>query len=257
VLVSLLLTSQAQAYEIATEFSAIAVQKVPPRPEFRAKMYVSKHAVRTDSTLNSISVIEIVNTKKQIRWLLVPKDKVYLQQKRELPSTSTGVSKSKSVKPCAGLPQTTCRMLGKESINGRETEKWEFVVERGGKSQRSLHWIDIERNMPVREFFPDGTISELVFKGKEKLNNRKTEKWELSVTHTDGQKVRSLQWYDPELMMTIREEMQGGFVRELRDIKTGSQDKKLFEVPPGYRKIDQLPAYLLPPESGPRPGYNY
>ena len=39
------------------------------------------------------------------------------------------------------------------------------------------------------------------------------------------------QWYDPELKIAIREELPGGYIRELRDIKTGKQEKDLFEIP--------------------------
>ena len=252
VVTGLLLAGFSQAYEVAKEFSATAVQKVPARPEFIAHMYISKEAVRTDSSLNNVPVIEIINTKKQVRWLLVPKDKIYLQQKSVTPASST--NKSKSKKPCEGLPQTTCNLLAKEKINNLQTEKWEFVINSGQQPQRSLHWIEVERRMPVREMFPDGTMTELVLLGKEKMNNRNAEKWGMTVTHANGQQVHSKQWYDPELKMTIREEMQGGFVRELRDIKPGKQDKKLFVVPTDYKKVEQMPAYLLPPQAVTPPG---
>lgn len=246
VLVGLLVANLAQAYEVAVEFSADAVQMVPARPEYHARMYVSKHSVRTDSVLNNTPVVEIVNYKKQTRSLLVTKEKVYVQQKSNKPMTaiSSGISRSK--KPCTGLPETTCKMLDKEKINNRQTEKWEFVVKRNGQDYRSLHWIDVERKMPVREFFPDGTVTELVLQGKEKMNGRSTEKWIMRVIRADGHKMSSTQWYDPELKISIREEMQGGFIRELRDIKTGKQDKKLFEIPVGYKKVEQLPEYLMP-----------
>lgn len=252
-LAGLLVTDMTLAFEVAVEFSATAIQTVPARPEFQAHMYVSKHAVRTDSKLNNIPVIEIVNSKSQTRSLLVPKDKIYIQQKSNKTSSIDIGGKSASKNPCKGLADTTCKKLGKEKINDRQTEKWEFVVKRDGQSYRSLHWIDVKRRMPVREFFPDGTVTELLFKGKEKMNGRQTEKWLMQMTRADGQQMTSTQWYDPELKMSIREEMQGGFIRELREIKTGKQDKKLFKVPTGYTKVEQLPGYLKPQQPSVRP----
>ncbi len=234
------------AYEVATEFSADAVQKAPARAEYKARMYVSKNAVRTDSMINTTPVTEIINTAKHTRVLIVPKEKVYLQQPYQ--DSRTGSTNDKSAKkPCTGLPDTTCKLLGKEKVNNRQTEKWEFVINRNGQIFRSLHWIDVKRKMPVREFFPDGTVTELILKGTEKMNGRQTEKWSMQTTRADGQQLSSLQWYDPELKISIREEMPGGFVRELRNIKTAKQDKKLFAIPAGYKKVQQLPVYLLPP----------
>ena len=254
VLASLLVVNTTLAYEVTIEFSADAVQRAPSRPEYHARMYVSKNAVRTESVLNNTPVIEIVNSKEQMRWLLVPKEKVYLQQKRGKPPTATDSNKSASTVPCKGLTDTTCKMLGKEKINNRQTEKWEFIVKRNGQDYRSLHWIDVKRRMPVREFFPDGTVTELVLEGSEKMNGRQTEKWRMQMTRSDGQQMVSTQWYDPELKISIREEMQGGFIRELQNIKTGKQDIKLFTVPTGYKKVEQLPGYLMPPQSAVHPG---
>lgn len=249
---ALLAGNNVSAYEVVQEFSAEAIQKAPARPDYRAHMYVSKDAVRTDSVINNIPVSEIINSKSRTRLLLVPKDKVYLQQKA---SAKTGNTKqTKSGKPCDGMTNTTCKSLGKESINNRQTEKWEFVVNRNGQVYRSLHWIDVKRNMPVREFYPDGTVTELIIKGKEKVNGRATEKWLMQTTRADGQQISSTQWYDPELKMSIREEMPGGFVRELKNIKTGKQDRNLFAVPKGYKKVEQLPDYLMPQQPAVRPG---
>ena len=251
VFVSLLVSSSAQAYEVAVEFSADAVQTTPGQSEYHARMYVSKNAVRTDSILNNTPVIEIMNSKNKTRSLLVPKEKVYVQHHS---NESMKETKSGSKKPCDGLIDTTCKMLVKEKVNNRQTEKWEFVVKRNGQDYRSLHWIDVERQMPIREFFPDGTVTELLLQGKEQINGRKTEKWVMQVTRADGNKMSSIQWYDPELKISIREEMQGGFIRELRGIKTGKQDKKLFSIPDGYKKIEQLPGYLMAQQPVIRPG---
>ena len=247
----LLLTGAVAAFEVAVEFSAEAVQRAPMSPEYHAKMYVSKDAVRTESTINDIAVVEIVNIKEQNRILFVSKEKIYMQQQRPSVDTTKDISKS----PCAKLPGTTCKKLGSETLNDRRTEKWEFSVERNGQPLRSLHWIDIENRMPIREFYPDGTVTEMTMQGKEDIQGRKTEKWAMTIMHSDGQSRTSMQWYDPELKIAIREEMEGGFIRELRNIKTGKQDRQLFYVPAGYTQVDELPAYLMsPPRAAGYPG---
>ena len=240
------LANTGMAYEIAVEFSADAVQKSPARPDYRARMFVSKDAVRTESMMNNVKVVEIINSKNGTYWLLIPEQKLYLEQQRGPTEPARTKHKSANATPCAAMPNTKCRLLSKETINQRQTEKWEFSVERDGQQYRSLHWIDVERKMPVREFFPDGTLSELQLVEMEMINQRKTEKWIKLITGKDGRQSQSTQWYDPELKLAIREELPGGFFRELNNIKVGKQDKKNFRVPADYIKTDRMPENLLP-----------
>ncbi len=244
ILILLLFSGQGMALDVATGFSAQAIQKAPMRKDYRAMMYVSNDAVRTESFINSIPVVEIVNSHKNYRVLLVPKEKIYLQQLNNPHLKNAGLEKSTEMKPCARLMNTSCIKLAIETINDRKTEKWQFTVKKNGKSYNSLHWIDAEYRMPVREFFHNGTVMELIMLGEEMLYGRKTEKWTMLITHPDGQKISVTQWYDPELKITTREEMPGGFVRELVHIKTGKQDKNLFDIPAGYTQVDKLPDYL-------------
>ncbi|MBI1424680.1 MAG: hypothetical protein GC149_14635 [Gammaproteobacteria bacterium] len=245
-LIGLGFTTAVYAIDVVKEFSAMAVQQAPGKPAFQAKMYVSKNAVRTDYKINDTNVIEIVFPQRHLQVLLVPGEKIYLESENK--TSVTAAEKNTSDKnPCAGRPDTECKSLGKETINNRETEKWEFLTKRNGRTFRSLHWIDVQRHMPIREFLPDGTVTELKIVGRDKMDGRDTEKWLFQITRADGQSVTSTQWYDPELQMAIREDMPGGYLRELRDIKTGDQKKSLFEIPKDFHKVEQLPAKLRPP----------
>lgn len=228
------------AYEVALEFSATAVQIAPGRPDVQKKMYVGKDMVRTESELNNTQLIEITKTKEQLRLFIVPSEKVYMQQKGSGPVISVTPDKLASENPCAGMRDTSCKLLSTEKINNRPAEKWEFTAIQGDQVYLSLHWIDVEHRMLVREFFPDGTFTELTPLGTETINGRHTEKWLWQTSGPGGLGNSATQWYDPELKIAIREEMQGGFIRELRDIKTGKQDSSLFEIPAGYRQVDHL-----------------
>ncbi len=228
------------AYEVAVEFSATAVQIAPGQADNKKKMYVGKDMVRTETVLNNTLLIEIAKTKEQLRIFMVPEDKTYMQQKGSGPAISVAPDESASTKPCAGMRDTNCKLLGTEKINKRQAEKWEFTANQGGQVYLSLHWIDVEHRMLVREFFPDGTFAELTPVGTETINGRHTEKWLWQLSGPNGQIEAATQWYDPELKIAIREETHGGFIRELRDIKTGVQDRSLFEVPIGYKQVNDL-----------------
>lgn len=243
---NLLISGLASAIEVAVEFSATAVQKAPGQSEYQRKMYVGKEYVRTDSLLGNNTLIEIVNTNKQVRYFLIPEQKIYMQQQSPELVMPAGSGEPASTKPCDGMKDTRCEMLGKELINDRQAEKWEFTVNQGGKMQLSLHWIDVEHRMLVREFMPDGTLTELLPMGTGLINDRHTEKWLWRSIKPDGQIETATQWYDPELKMAIREELPGGYIRELRDIKTGPQEKTLFEIPDEYKQVNQLPDLTMP-----------
>lgn len=228
------LTFTVNAFNVAQEFSAEAVQSAPGKPSMNVKMFVSKKAVRTESTVNGNTVIEIVYPKEQRRVLLNKFRKTYVEQKpqkiREVKNKNTSAS------PCNGIFNATCKKAGKEKIDGRDAVKWEMTAQRNGRSFKSLHWIDKKHQIPLREQFHDGMISTMTLIGKEKINGRNTEKWKLKAIRNNGQSIESQQWYDPKLKMVIREAMPGGYIRELKNIKITKQNKKLFAIPSDYKK---------------------
>lgn len=224
------------AYEIAAEFSAEAIQSMPGRPESKVKMYASKKAVRTESKLNGNTIIEIVYAKEKRRVLLNQIRKTYVEQKSQ--TTKVVKNKQKANSPCAGITNATCKKLGSEKINGRNAIKWEMTAQRNGKNIKSLYWQDKKYHMPLREQLYDGTVATMTLLGKEKVNGRNTEKWMFTAVRPNGQKMESQQWYDPKLKMVIREALPGGYVRELKNIKVAKQNKKLFKIPSDYKKED-------------------
>ncbi|KPK39704.1 MAG: hypothetical protein AMJ69_04910 [Gammaproteobacteria bacterium SG8_47] len=225
----------AYAGPAAVEFSAEARQSAPQRPAQVAQMYVSKDAVRTEFTANGQRIAEIVFPDQRKRFVLFLQRGEYMEQMA--PDALAVQAPQDTDSPCAGVPNVTCSKLGQEQVNGRLADKWEFVADQGGRQARSLHWIDVERRLPLRDMLPDGTVSELRQVATESLGGRSTEKWELTVTRPDGQSQRRLQWYDAELKIAVREEMSGGFVRELANIEVGPQPAELFELPEGFRKV--------------------
>jgi negative regulator of sigma E activity len=237
----------AQAASQVIQFSATAVQQTPDRPVMKAKIYVGADAVRSEYEMNGQKFVEIVREKEKTRIMLNPARKEYVVQTGasvDLPETR---AKKTDVTPCEGVTNVTCVKLGEENVNGRAAEKWEFISKNQGRELRSLVWLDKQKRLPVRQLYPDGSMSEMNLLGKEKVNGRMTEKWEVATIQTNGQRSRSLQWHDVQLKIAIREELPGGYLRELKDINFGKQPGKLFEVPSDYKQID-MPAE---PVSGP------
>ncbi len=77
--------------------------------------------------------------------------------------------------------------------------------------------------------------------GSESVNGRATEKWRCTgeLEPVPGEaSVDSTSWFDPEIGFPVREAKDDGQVFEVRNIAVGRQDASLFEIPPGFQKLD-------------------
>lgn len=224
-----------RAVEFNVEFSADAIQIAPDRDPVNSKMFVSKSAVRTEMTKHGRFVIDIAYREEGRRLLIFPQQRQYMEKIGLTKSVSWSGKAAKT--PCEGMQGSTCKKIGLEALHNVNVEKWQVTRSVNGKELRSLHWIDIDRRLAVKEMMPDGSVSELIMLGKGKLDGRDVEHWESHYSHSSGYSTTSKQWYDLELKIVIREEQNNGFIRELRNIKVGNQDRSLFMLPADYKKI--------------------
>lgn len=239
------------------QFSADAVQQAPDRPPMNARIYIGENAVRNEYEINGQQFVEILRHKEKESMLLNPERKEYVVRPgSQFVSPQLSKKKVKDSSPCEGVPNVRCEKKGEETLSSRSAEKWEFITTENGREFRSLVWIDTQRRFPVKQMFPDGSMFEMTFMAKEKIGGRSTEKWEVIHKRPDGYSSRAWQWHDTVLHIAIREELPGGFLRELKNIKEGKQPAKLFDVPEGYKRI-QPPAYSgrqPPPQAVMGPG---
>jgi hypothetical protein len=220
------------------EFSADAFQTTPQGQQMQQRMYVGADGrVRVESSTAGQEFIQIIDPTQKAMFMLMPEQKAYMAREFDGTEQLERSTADPDPSPCAGVPDAKCKMLGKETVNGRSAEKWELVQQQNGETQRMLYWIDVERRLPLRQFMPDGTTTELKEVGKEVLNGRQTEKWQMTMSQPGGEAMESFQWYDPQLKIAIREELPGGAYRELRNIQIGKQPASLFQIPADYRKI--------------------
>ncbi len=219
------------------EFSADVIQTIPQQGDMHGKIFVGKNRMRTEFRINDQTMIQIVDTVRQTAYMLNTQNRSYMQRKAGPADMLPGDSNIQAGNPCAGMPDITCRKLGTEEMNGRITDKWEFENTTQAQSGKMLSWLDQERQVPIRQMLPDGSIIDMRLVGKEKVNGRNTEKWEISVQRVGGQGSVSHQWFDPELGTSVRDEQPGGYARELSNIIIGPQPDVLFTVPTGYEEI--------------------
>jgi hypothetical protein len=232
------------------EFSAVIEQSMPQQEPRESKIYIGDGRMRTDITVNGKTMIQIVDMKQQTAYMLDPAGQSYMVRKAGPGEVMPGGASvaAKDANPCAGMQNLGCTRLGVEDVNGRPAEKWEMVNTSPGQSGKMIIWLDQERHIPVRQSLPDGSTMEMHLIGRETLNGRITEKWEMTATRPGGQKYVVEQWFDPVLKMNIREERPGGFVSEFRNIKIGKQPADLFTVPANYKEVS------IPQGGGAEPG---
>ena len=80
---------------------------------------------------------------------------------------------------------------------------------------------------------PDMTCKKV---GSETVNGRSCDKWEFS-SKSDPNKNHTA-WIDQKLHFPIKNVGAQGEIWELQNLKEGSQDASLFEIPAGFTKMD-------------------
>jgi hypothetical protein len=184
-------------------------------------------------------VVRIVDEKRGVEWVLFPEQKKYMERQLGAPGGQAPAAKPSSEDPCAGLQGITCRKIGEEPVGGRVAVKWEMVGSQQGKTVTVTQWIDKERGPAflLRQEMSGGPKMERHSLGTETLDGRTVEKWKVVMTQPGGQAVETIEWYDPQLELAVKQEFPGGMVSELRSVRIGEQPDHLFGIPAGYERV--------------------
>ncbi len=155
-----------QAVAESVQFSATAVHTDPEGKATTSKLYIGDGVVRTESSHEGQTRISITDYNRLIAWMLNPQKQEYVEMRGSAPSTSGEASRplmpDEPGSPCqAAREGFTCNKLGVETVNGRQTDKWEFITARRGQSMRAVFWFDRKLRTPIRKEFPGGYVSEL------------------------------------------------------------------------------------------------
>lgn len=225
------------AHAFSQSFSAEALQTAPGMQPIRMQLYVSMDkSVRIEMTTPQGDIIQQYFTDKGLMRVIYPERKEYIEQQSAAPLSMPG---DVVINPCENMPDAKCESLGEESINGQPAIHWKLT--RQGPNQQVFtieQWLDKKRGITLREKLPNGSSINAIMTGKENINVREAERWEVTMTSVDGKTQSGTRWYDVELGITVREVFPNGSVRELKNIVVKEPDASLFMLPEGYRKID-------------------
>jgi hypothetical protein len=137
VLALLLLSSAAGAAEFSAQMLVKDGDKVMP-----GKLYVENGLLRQEFTDERGQTITVVRPDKKVVWVILPKERTYMELplKRRLPGQFIQMPPDAVKK----------RPLGKETINGYETEKYQVSVKSGEGVEFQNIWVAPKLGMPVK-----------------------------------------------------------------------------------------------------------
>jgi hypothetical protein len=128
----------------ADDFSADMISTAQGR-SFQGKIYISKDKTRME-TPESISITRL---DKKVVWVLMPKDKMYMEQPVD-PSKTVATSEKNS-------NEIERKLIGKEMIDGRMADKYQVVYSENGKKLTMFQWIAAGLKIPVKTAAADGS----------------------------------------------------------------------------------------------------
>ena len=128
------------------EFSSNVITKTK-EGIVNGKVFVSKDKIRMEME----SAISIARTDKKMVWMLLPKEKIYMEMPMGAENTVTLMNKVPG--------EISRKLLGTETIAGRVTEKYEVQYQDKDKKQTIHIWLSKDLQFPLKSSNVDGSWS--------------------------------------------------------------------------------------------------
>lgn len=109
------------------------------------KIYVGRDKMRFESA----GMVSITRMDKKVVWLLMPTEKMYMEQAIRLDNVVP------SAEPAAGEVERT--LLGTETVNGKAANKYRITVQTDGKKHSMYHWLAADSGLPLKMAAIDGS----------------------------------------------------------------------------------------------------
>lgn len=130
----------------AEDFSADMVS-FSPEGSFTAKIYVSGEKSRMEMP----EAITISRMDKKVAWVLMPSEKMYMEQPLNPHSAASTREKMDG--------EIERKVEGNEMVNGRNTTKYRVTFEAEGKREEVFQWVDEVAHVSVKTAATDGSWS--------------------------------------------------------------------------------------------------
>jgi len=132
------------AVALAEDFSADIIS-VTKGGNFQGKIFISKDRIRMENP----ETITITRMDKKTVWILMPKDKMYMEQPFD-PASVIGASDKVS-------GEIERKLIGQEIIGGRMSSKYQVVYNQNGRKMSMFQWLVPGLSMPVKTAAADNS----------------------------------------------------------------------------------------------------
>lgn len=230
--------AQAPATPATPSFAAQAVQTLPDGSEQVGRIMKSAGNMRIEILgPNGQSSIQIMRGAEGVAFLVDPQTRTYAVIKD--PSIATAVSGASDPCPPPAQMQSaqmTCARVGEGQVSGIITQTWELKAPQIDGAMR-IEW-DQGRKRALSQTWPDGTNMTMTFQAMQEMEGRQVEHWSTSLQAPGQPAVIGGWWFDPALLVVVREEVPGGATRSLREIRVTELDPAFFLPPQGYTQVE-------------------
>ncbi len=145
------------AQQRPTPFSADMKMTGGRGMDMTGKMYFGGEKIRMDMNAPQGTSVMLVDPVKRTSYMLMPEQKMYMEFNAAMARRRTPDMKPMDPEnPCANTPDTTCKKVGTETVNGRNCDKWEFTT----SGRVTNYWVDKRLMFPVK-MTGEGTSWEL------------------------------------------------------------------------------------------------
>lgn len=134
----------------AAEFSAKVASHMGPQ-KVKGKVYLKGEKLRQEFSMGGGKSINIARPDKQVTWVLMPAQKFYV----EMPLEKTDLAKTMRMPK----DKTKMKLVGTETVNGYETDKYETVIKSDGKAMKFDLWFAKKLGVPIKMVSKDGSYS--------------------------------------------------------------------------------------------------
>ncbi len=228
-------TGRAQTAPAAPKraYMATAISQAPGQPVQEGRVVKSGTDIRLEYSRGGRRVIQIIRPTRGEMFMLDPEARTWFVIRGEPQPDATADGYQS---PCpAPAPQVRCEMKGTAVSSGITAERW--LITAPGQTRPAVILWDPARRRALEQEAPDGTKMVTRFAEMTTYEGRPVERWLVTVTRPGQPEVKGEWWFDPELRVAVREFIEGGEMRGLKDIRPGPVDEALFSPPADWTQV--------------------
>jgi outer membrane lipoprotein-sorting protein len=135
----------------AAEFSAAVVNRIAGH-EMQGKIFVRGQKARLETSTPLGVAISILRLDKKVMWILMPGKKAYM----EMPFDREGFAQALNIP----TDEAGMQLLGRETLNGYDTEKYATSMQAGTRQIQGTMWISKRLGLPIKIESADHSFSQ-------------------------------------------------------------------------------------------------